>query len=161
MEVLQKLLDALYEHIDRLISANQCIAAIPRTAVRKVDDLERSLCTSTNLLSILRALKVAGFWPPLETARVVNGSVNSVAEMLMNISMIKYKRADATEANGLHTLHDICNSGRQLADRVQKIIDSMENPIEKDTQIQMRRNASELETHDPRSGARRLIIEPC
>lgn len=143
--MLNDLLRVLYNHVNGAVLANQCIAQTTDARMKPIEDDERCQCTGTNYLSIQRAMRFLGFWPPIRSAFVILDSVNDIADRLMNLPIRTFKRSPSN-CKDENQLHGVCDTGKKLADLVQAVLDDMPDPVEMSTMDQLRLNASEFET---------------
>ena len=115
----------------------------------EVSQEERTKCTLLNQGSMIRHLRMIGYWPEpfrQREAKELLDSVNEVAHALANVQVLTWKRrhdsVDENSLNGHH--HEACDSGKLLANKVSKILVNMEDPVLEARKNELRMNAGEL-----------------
>jgi hypothetical protein len=134
-----------------MINTNTCAEINSPTS--NISDIERTGCTLLNYGSMVRQLRVLGFWPQINQwpyvlrAAAITDSVAEVAEKLSNMPVLTWRNsrhdshgADVIYVNG-NERHMACDSGKLLAHKICAVLVRMGDCISNDTRETLRRNA--------------------
>jgi hypothetical protein len=138
-----------------MINTNTCaVTDSPTTTISEEEhpnctpDSERTECTFLNYGSMIRQLRVLGFWPQIYNpadvlhAAAITNSLAEVAEKLTNLQVLSWRQnRDDSLGNGWVERHRKCDSGKLLANKISAILVRMQDCISNNTRNSLRRNA--------------------
>lgn len=141
-----------------MINTNTCVAVDSPTSTIRIPNSERTECTLLNYGSMIRQLRLLGFWPqihnPADVLHVaaITDPLAEVMENLTNVQVLtwRYNRHNHFSQGGLEDRdvtmggderHKGCDSGKLLANKISAVMVRMDDCISNDTRDSLRRNA--------------------